>query len=391
MSAPQNLQRNPELKIEDVSGPWIEVDLDAISHNVQQIGRFSRTPLMPVIKANAYGHGAVQVALHLERSAIVRGLCVGAVREAVELRAAGLKGPLLNLGHYTKTEAEHIVAMNISQSVFTDAVSWLGRAALRQGRVAGVHIKIDTGLGRVGIPHPRAAAFIEKVANMAGVRLEGVFTSFSEDPEFDEIQMKRFRSLLGHAEARGISLGIKHAASSAAILAYPESSLDMVRPGITIFGHYPSAAERKRKRIDLKPALTLKARVVYVKKLAGGDSIAYHQAYRAHGDETVITGGIGYVDGYPTNLAGKSECLIRGVRHPLVAAVTANHIYVRSRRDDIEAGEEMVLYGQQGNESILLEDIARLSGCSEYELLTRLHPLLPRFYSGKTTPGSLPV
>ncbi|MBW2095990.1 MAG: alanine racemase [Deltaproteobacteria bacterium] len=381
MTEPRIFQNNSKAKIEDVSGPWIEVDLDAVSHNIKQISRFSRTRLMPVIKANAYGHGAVQVARHLEQMEPVHALCVGIVREALELRESGLKVPLLNLGQYTKTEAEHIVALNISQSVFTDAVAWLDRAARQQNRIAGVHIKIDTGLGRVGVPHHKALEFIEQVANMANVRIEGVFTSFSEDLEFDKIQMKRFQSVLSQAEARGISLGITHAASSAAVLAYPESGLDMIRPGIMVFGHYPSVEEWKLKRINLKPALTLKARVVYVKNLTRGDPIAYHQAYKARGDETIITGGIGYSDGYPTGLAGRAECLIRGTRHSLIAAVTANHISVRSRRDDIELGDEIVLYGKQGKEEILLENIAQLSGYSEYELLTRLHPLLPRFYS----------
>lgn len=382
MNMPASPKKKSNGKIGDVSGPWIEVDLSALSHNIKQISRFSGTKLMPVIKANAYGHGAVQVACHLEQMAPVYGLCVGVVREAIALRECGVKIQILNLGHYTKAEANRIVALNISQSVFTGAVAWLDQAAREQNRVAGVHIKIDTGLGRVGVPYHEAVDFIEQVANMANVHIEGVFTSLSEDPDFDKIQMIRFHSTLRRAEAKEISLGIKHAASSAAVLEYPASGLDMIRPGIMVFGHYPSSAERRLKRIDLKPALTLKARVVYVKDMRAGDTIAYHRVYKAHGEETTITGGIGYVDGYPTDLAGKAECLIRGTRHPLIAAVTANHIYVRSRRDDIEPGEEIVLYGKQREEEIPLEEIVQLCEHSEYNLLTRLSPSLPRFYLG---------
>lgn len=367
-------------KIEDVSGPWIEVDLGAISHNIEQISRFSGIRLMPVIKANAYGHGAVQVARHLEQMEPVHGLCVGVVREAFELRQSGLKIPLLNLGPYTKAEARRIVALDISQSVFTEAVAWLDQAARDQDRVAGVHIKIDTGLGRVGVPHLEALDFIEHVVKMPNLRIAGVFTSLSEDPDFDKIQMKRFQSLLSRAEARGIALGIKHAASSAAVLEGPETGLDMIRPGIMVCGHYPSAAERRLKRIDLRPALSLKARVVYVKNLKKGDPIGYHRAYKAQEEETIITGGIGYSDGYPTCLAGRAECLIGGIRHPLIAAVTANHIYVRGRREGIEPGDEIVLYGKQGQEEITLEEIAEICGHSEYNLLARLSPALPRFY-----------
>ena len=373
--------KNPNCKIEDVSGPWIEVDLKAISNNIDQIYRFSNTKLMPVIKANAYGHGAIEVAFHLERLEPVQGLCVGAVREALELRLSGLKSPLLNLGHYTPTEANQIVALNISKSVFTGAVSWLDQAARKQNRVAGVHIKIDTGLGRVGVPHYEASDFIDRVADMANVRIEGIFTSLSEDPDFDKIQNRRFQSVLSRAKAKGISLGIKHAASSAAILENPETNLDMIRPGIMVFGYYPSIAERMLKRIDLKPTLTLKARVANVKNLRAGDPVAYHRVYKARGDETIITGGIGYSDGYPTCLAGNADCLIGGNRHPLIAAVTANHIYVRSsHRNEINPGDEIVLYGKQGKEEVPLEEIAELSQRSEYNLLARLNPVLPRFY-----------
>jgi alanine racemase len=183
-------------RTEAVSGPWIEVDLDAISHNIEQIHRFSGARLMPVIKANAYGHGDIRVARHLERLEPVHGVCVGVVREAIDLRESGLKIPLLNLGPYTKAEAERIVALNISQSVFTGAVTLLDKIARGQNRVAGVHIKIDTGLGRIGVSHRKALEFIERVADMANVRIEGVFTSLSEDPEFDRIQMDRFQSAL---------------------------------------------------------------------------------------------------------------------------------------------------------------------------------------------------
>jgi len=355
------------------------VDLDALMHNIEEISRHSGTRLMPVIKANAYGHGIVQVARHLEQMEPVHGLCVGVVREAMELRESGLAGPLLNLGHYTRAEADRIVALNISQSVFTSAVAWLDQAAREQNRLAGVHIKIDTGLGRVGVPHHQALDFIEHALKMPNIRIEGVFTSLSEDPDFDRTQMKRFHSVLSRAEARGISLGIRHAASSAAILEYPQSGLDMIRPGIMVFGHYPSPAERRLKRIDLRPALTLKARVVYVKKLSRGDPVAYHRAYGARGKEVIVTGGIGYWDGYPNGLAGRAECLIRGTRHPLIAAVTANHISVRSCLEDIEPGEEIVLYGKQGAEEIALEEIAEQCGHSEYTLLARLNPTLPRF------------
>ena len=356
------------------------MDLAAIDHNIAQIHRYSDRPLMPVIKANAYGHGLVPVARRLARSKAVRALAVGMVREAVDLRRAGLGLPILNLGPYTRCEAERITAMGISQSVFTDAVTWLDAAAGVQGTVAGVHIKIDTGLGRVGVSHHRAADFIQQVAGLSHVRIEGVFTTLSEDADFDRVQMARFNAALSSPAARGIDLGRRHAASSAAILTSPDLALDLVRPGIMVCGHYPSTAEYRRRRIDLRPALTLKTRVMCVKDLKAGDPVGYHQAYRAPDDETLATGAIGYPDGYPVQAAGRAEALIGGCRLPLVAAVTANHICLRCRRKRVEQGDEIVLYGRQGQEFITLEEVAAAVGRSEYHLLSRLSPLLPRLY-----------
>jgi alanine racemase len=366
--------------VEDVSGPWIEVDLAAIARNAERIHDWCGRPLMPVIKANAYGHGLLAVARRLARTQGVWGLCVGNVREALALREAGLTLPILNLGPFTPNEAEKIVAQDIAQSVYSDAVTVLDRAAMVQGRTAAVHIKIDTGLGRIGVPHARAADFITHVTRLKQVRIAGVFTALSEDPEFDAAQLQRFTAALAPSAEAGIDLGLRHAASSAALLASPELSLDLVRPGIMVLGHYPSAAEHQRCRIPLEPALNLKARVVCVKHLKAGEPVGYHRAYRAPGDETLITGAIGYSDGYPVQLANRAECLIGGRRYPVVAAVSANHIFIRSTGGKIRPGDEIVLYGRQGDAAIDLQEIADRSGRSVYNLLARLNPDLPRFY-----------
>lgn len=369
-------------RAEDLAGPWIEVDLEAVGRNCARIRRWCGVPLMPVIKANAYGHGLVPVARRLAREEGVAALCVGCLREAVALRAAGLMLPVLNLGPFTAAEAEGIVAREIAQSVSTDAVGALARAAAAQGRTAAVHIKIDTGLGRMGVPHDRAADYITAVARLNGVRIAGVFTALSEDPEFDRLQVQRFTAALAGPTARGIPLGLRHAASSAAILASPELALDMVRPGIMLFGHYPSAEEHRRRRIALEPALTLKARVAAVRRLRAGDSVGYHRAYRAPGDETLAVGAIGYADGYPLQLAGRAAALLGGARHPLVASVTANHVCLRVTGGSAREGEEIVLYGRQGDAVIDLQELAPLAERSVYNLLARLNPELPRLYPG---------
>jgi alanine racemase len=336
--------------------------------------------MMPVIKANAYGHGLVSVAHRLARTEGVVGLCVGNVREALALRADGLTLPILNLGPFTPAEAEQIVARDLAQSVSSEAVTLLDRAAAAQGRRAAVHIKIDTGLGRIGVPHERAADFITTVSRLQHVHIAGVFTALSEDPEFDAVQLQRFTKLIDGPVRTGIDVGLRHAASSATVLASPGLSLDLVRPGIMVLGHYPSADEHQRRQILLEPALTLKARVIFVKRLKAGDPVGYHRAYRAPTDETLITGAIGYSDGYPAQLADRAECLIGGRRHPVVAAVSANHIFIRSTGGKIRPGDEIVLYGRQGDVAIDLQEAADRSGRSVYNLLARLNPDLPRFY-----------
>jgi alanine racemase len=380
MPRPEDIPETCWAAAADVSGPWIEVDLAAVARNVDRIHRWCGRPLMPVIKANAYGHGLVAVGRRLAGSDGVAGLCVGTVREALALRRAGLTLPILNLGPFTPVEAERLVAQNVTQSVSSDAVHVLDRVSAAQGRTAGVHIKIDTGLGRIGVPHAQAADFIAAVSRLNHVQIAGVFTTLSEDPDFDSLQIQRFNAALAGPAQAGITTGLHHAASSAAILASPDLALDLARPGIMVFGHYPSAAEHRRRRIVLDPALTLKARVVCVKRLNAGDPVGYHRAYRAPRDETLITGAIGYSDGYPVQLAERAECLINGRRHPLVAAVSANHFFVRSAGGEIRPGDEIVLFGRQGDALIELQEVAALAERSVYNLLARLSPDLPRFY-----------
>lgn len=377
----QQCYYEPALAKDEITGPWVEVNLDHIAHNIRQIEHITANrPVMPVIKANAYGHGLVPVGRFLEKRGVM-GICVGKIEEALQLRQAGITCPILNLGPFSEKEAEYIAAHDITQSVFSETVSHLDAAAAKLGKKIAVHVKIDTGLGRVGVPHAKALDYIQVLAKLRYIQIKGVFTSLSEDRALDAIQLDLFLKLYEAAGRMGISLGIRHIASSAGILVYPDTHLDAVRPGITVFGCYPSTAEFRQRKIDLKPTLSLKARVSYKKKLQPGEAVGYHQAYVASKSHLLVTGAIGYPDGYPSHLAGKSEVLIRGRRFPLVAAVTANHIYIKAEEDaPIQVGDEIVLIGRQDNEEISCEELARLSGLSEYKLLACINPLLPRYY-----------
>ena len=364
--------------------PWLEIDLNHMAGNISQLRKFTNgKPIMAVIKGNAYGHGLVGVGKFLEELGVAY-LMVGNLSEAMKLREAGVRCPILNIGPFSQQEAEEIIRLEISQSVYTDRVEYLIASARRQGKKARIHLKIDTGLGRVGVPYYRALPLVEKVVSTRELLVEGVFTTFSEEEDFDRVQLERFLRLCQEAKSKGINLGLRHAASSAGILSLPQAHLDMVRPGIMIYGHYPSPSAYQEKKVELKPVLQLKTRVIYVKELRPGDSVSYHREFIAQKKETIATLPIGYSDGYPPQVAGKGEVLIKGRRFMLVSRITANHTAVNlQRRKDIHMGEEVVLIGTQGELEITAEEVAEWAGISVYKLLIGMSPLLPRSYPGK--------
>jgi alanine racemase len=361
--------------------PWLEIDLKNMAWNLALIrGRAGNRPVMAVIKANAYGHGIVETGKFLEKQKI-EFLAVGKFQEALQLRENGVKTPILNLGPFSQHEAEEIVRQDISQSVYTDDFTLLAEAAHKLKRRAKVHLKIDTGLGRVGVPHEQALAFVEKIAAKSEIQIEGIFTPLTEDDEFDKVQLQRFLEICGAAKQRGIAVGLRHAASSAGIISFPSSHLDMVRPGIAIYGQYPSVREYKARQIDLRPVMSLKARVMYVKTLQPGESVSYHRAFVAPKETQVATLPIGYSDGYPSQAAGKAEILVQGRRWPTIALVTSNHATINvTGAERIKIGDEAVIFGKQGESEISAEELAAWAGVSVYKILIGMNPLLPRVY-----------
>lgn len=374
----------PSLSTSGRTDPWLEIDLNNIAWNLLQIReRVHPRPVMAVIKANAYGHGLVEIARFLEQQNI-RFLAVGKVQEALLLRESAVKTPILNFGPFSNQDAEQLVQLNISQSVYADNVSFLADAAHKLHQKAKVHIKVDTGLGRVGVPYYQAISFIEKVAAMTDISIEGIFTTFTEDENFDKIQLERFLHVCDAAKKQGINIRLRHAASSAALLSFPQAHLDMVRPGITIYGHYPSDKEYQVRKIDLKPAMTLKTRVMYVKTLRPGDSVSYHRRFTAQQETQVATLPVGYSDGFPHQVAEKGEVIIQGRRYPIIAAVTANHTTVNiTGSNGIKIGDEAVLIGKQGDNQITVEQLADWVGTSVYKIVIGMNPLLPRIYNEK--------
>jgi alanine racemase len=363
------------------ANPWLEINLENMAWNIRQIkSHVKNRPVMAVIKANAYGHGLLETARFLEEQDIDM-LAVGKTSEALILRMGGIRKPILNFGPFTQDEAKEIVKNQIAQSVYTSDVKWLAEAAKSSGKVAGVHIKIDTGLGRVGVEYYRALPIIEKIARSNSIDIKGIFTPLTEDVEFDKEQLARFTEICESAMSKGIDIGLKHVASSAAVLSYPESHLDMVRPGIAIYGQYPSTEEFEKQRVALKPAMAMKSRIIYLKTLRPGDSVSYHRSYTAKNEIRLATVPTGYSDGYPYRFGNKGEVLIGGARCPMIGLVTSNHFTVDvSKLKNVSQGDEVVLFGKQGDEEITVEEVAAWADTSVYKILIWMNPLLPRIY-----------
>ena len=363
---------------EPTQDTWIELNLPNMAWNLKKIKQHIRVPVMAVIKANAYGHGLLEVGRFLDKSGI-DALMVCKLSEAIQLRESGVKCPILNFGPLYTEDADLLAKHGISQSIFTDDVQILSQKAQKAGKKIKVHIHIDTGMGRMGIPHHKTKAYIEKVAALDGIVIKGISTTLTEDPEFDKVQMKRFLSLCQKSEKKGIRTGLKHAYSSAGIFTAGPSYLDMVRPGILLYGYYPNKKTQMEDRLSLKPVLQLKSRVAAVKILRPGDSVSYHRAYTAKTKEKMAVIPVGYSDGYPLRIVGKGWVLIKGQKYPLIGDITANHLEIKLDLDSpISVGDEAILLGSQGQEEIRANHLSEWEGISTYKILLRLNPLLPR-------------
>lgn len=362
---------------------WAEVDLEAIGHNLREIKRrlSPGVRLMAVVKANGYGHGAEQVA----RVAVAEGasfLGVATVDEALQLRKAGFTLPILVLGAIPPEAAPAVLKHDITATVFSvDQVEALAKEASRQGRSAKVHIKVDTGMGRIGLRKADEVISLCTRVLAGPVVLEGIFTHFAcaddEDKGKTARQLELFREVLGRLEEAGIRVPIKHAANSAATLEYPASHLDMVRVGIAMYGYHPRPGAQG---VDLRPALTWKARVVQVKRLPPGTPIGYGWSYTTTCEEVIATVCVGYADGYRRGLSNNGWVLVRGKRAPVVGRVCMDQIMVRLE-EEVKPGEEVVLLGEQGGERISADDVAAWLGTISYEVLTSIGERVPRVYS----------
>lgn len=357
---------------------WIEVDLDSMGYNLKRLRELVKRPVLAVIKANAYGHGLLETAAFLDKAGI-EGLMVCRLTEAVRLRESGVACPIYKFGPLLRGSSEAFLRNRITPILSGQGHEELERTARKLGMSIRVHAHIDTGMHRAGILEREALPVLQSLARREGIKLTGLSTTLTEDPEFDRCQLDSFLDLCRRAQNSGIDPGLRHAASSAAVFGHHDFFLDMVRPGIVLYGGYPNAASREEDRLKLRPVLSFKARVAEVKALRPGDGVSYHRAYRASQRETIAVLPVGYSDGYPPRAAGKGHVLIGGLPCPIIASITANHMEVRLPQGlTAGAGDEAVLIGKQGRNSISADDVAGWAETSNYKILIGMNPGLPR-------------
>lgn len=363
---------------------WAEIDLAAIAHNVEQIRKItpSSAEICAVVKANAYGHGAAAVARAVLQAGASR-LAVAISNEALELRRAGFRVPILVLGYTPVCQADLIVEHDITQTIFTmDSAQALSAAATATDKTVKVHIKIDTGMGRIGICPEDAGDFAVAVSNLPGIQIEGVFSHFatsdSQDKTFTYEQYNRFMEGVQHIEAKGIHIPIRHISNSAAILDLPHMHLDMVRPGIILYGLWPS--DEVNKPITLRPAMKLKAQVSLIKDMPSHSPISYGCTYFTNKPSYIATLPVGYADGWSRLLANKAHVLVRGQRAPLVGRVCMDQCMIDvTPIPGVKAGDEALLFG---GADLPVEELARHMGTINYEIVCMVGKRVLRLYLG---------
>ncbi|MGA1875095.1 MAG: alanine racemase [bacterium] len=363
-----------------------EISLEAIKDNIRQVKGLvgPKVKVMPIIKSNAYGHGAIPVARAVEPEIDFFG--VAFVYEGIELRRAGIRCPIVIMGGVLDGCLEPALEHNLVLAVgdFTMASS-VSRSAQKKGIRAKIHVEVDTGMGRLGIPCDGAVQEIRRMCELTNIEVEGVFshlaTSEVKQDDYTLMQLKRFRRLLGELEERGIHIPIKHLANSAAILQYPETWFDMVRPGLMIYGIYPS--EHLQGTISLQFPLTVKTRIIQIRSFCRGESISYGRTFICPGHRRIAVIPVGYADGFSRILSNRVEVLVRDKMAPVVGTICMDMCMIDiTHIPEAGAGDEVILVGGETGRQ-MVERMASLMGTIPYEILSSFGRRVRRIYAGE--------
>ncbi len=361
----------------------IVVDLSALSDNMQAIGAQVGVPVMPIIKANAYGHGLLPVGQHLQAHGAGQ-FGVAFVEEGLALRRGGITVPILVLGGILGRQVGQMIRNDLEITVSSlDKLRQVEATAERLGRQATIHLKIDTGMERIGVHSYSCGPMIEAAVASKWCRIKGVYSHLAcaDDPDnpMTALQLERFREACAHFDRLGAPMPVRHLANSGGVLHHPATWLDMVRPGIMLYGVLPDPASRAT--VPLRPALSLVSQVVYFKVVRAGHPVGYGATWAPQVDTHLVTVPLGYGDGYPRALSSRGQVLIRGRRRPIVGRICMDQFMVDLGPDGTAYVEDdVVLIGAQGGETIPVEEVARSADTIPYEILTRLNERIPREY-----------
>lgn len=367
---------------------YASIDLDAIRHNLESMKKniAKDTKIIAVIKTDGYGHGAVPIAQEIEDYEYLFGYAVATSDEAMQLRKNGIKKPLLILGYTFEESYEELIENEVRMAVFKyDMAKEISDAAVRLKKNAIIHIKADTGMSRIGIKPDRSGAdLVKQIAALPNITVEGIFTHFAKADETDKTatyeQIRKFNEINALIESRGVKIPIKHCSNSAGIVEIKEANMDVVRAGITLYGLWPSD-EVDKTIINLKPVLSLKSKIVYIKEIEAGTSISYGGTFTAGKIIRVATIPVGYGDGYPRSLSNKGYVLIRGKKAPILGRVCMDQFMV-DVSDITEAKEldEVTLVGESEGARLTVEEVGGISGRFNYEFVCDLGKRIPRVY-----------
>ncbi len=368
------------LRMADRFDPWVEVEASAVLDNAATLARLAGgRPILAVVKNNAYGLGYANAVRILEGSPHVEGFAVVKTAEAHILKDTGTTKPILLMALYEEADGAELVRRDVALAPCTDdGIRRAIRAARTAGREARIHFYVDTGLGRMGVPAHRALPWMSEAVGAPELRVEGTFMTFTEDDEFDREQLRRFRELAAAATARGVPVGRLHAASSHSVFNRPDGHLDLLRPGISLFGAYPTDDGRERSIAELRCALRLRARVVRVEHVRAGDSVGYGRRWVAQRPTWTATIPVGHTDGWPRQAVDGARILIGSRLYPVIGAVSASHCIVEVGEDaTVSVGDVATLLGPD-DAAILPNALAMATGTSVYDRLMHLNPLIPR-------------
>ncbi|SHI98064.1 alanine racemase [Lutispora thermophila DSM 19022] len=366
---------------------WAEIDLDNLASNMREIRRITdkNAQVTAVIKADGYGHGAKYIAQTLLENGADR-FAVAILDEALELRRYGIKVPILILGYTQPERAKAIVGNDIEQAVYSyELAKALSEEAVKQNKKVKIHIKLDTGMGRIGFRcDDDAIDCIKEIYKLPNVIIEGLFTHFAvadeKDKTYTEDQFKKFMWVANRLEEEGIKIKLKHCGNSATIIDLPKMHLDMVRAGIILYGLAPSQ-DVELDKLNLKQVMSLKVRISHVKEINTGESVSYGRKFIASRKSKIASLPIGYADGYTRMLSGKAEALVNGIRVPVVGRICMDQCMIDvTGIENVKVGDEVVLFGEQKGSFISIDEIAQKLGTINYEVVCMIGKRIPRVY-----------